>query len=519
MASSMTGGSRQGEGLAFKSSKSWTMAILLVLVALAIWVRLDGLGDWGLWRDEAQCVFIAQKSFPAGIVDALLGEAHPPLYYSMQHFWIELVGWSEFRIRFLSTIFGILLIPGLYLAGQRLFGPLAGLGAALFGAFAPLHVAVSQTTRMYSLLSLLALLSAWLLFEAWKRGGWWWMGYVLATAGVLYTHNWGMFLVVAQNGFALWMMWTRKQFQQRLVSWVVVQLAVGILFLPWFLRILQQMKIIEVLPFVPDPAPADTIWRLSGDLLAFWPAMLLWIALLGIGLWPRMKSEPAHDETDGTLALAIWCSLGTLAIGLTVSLQTYGGVPSYVTLVAFPALCLLLGRGLTRLRRPWLVLPLAALVAIVSFSGMDRLQYGFRSTLREIAATVEREAGPNDMIVVAPDYLATTFNTYFQGEQAQIAFPWNMERLEEINCVGWNDRWHRAAEAVPATLDVISSQLESGDRVWLIAALDEYPEEKLYYEQVRRLKAELETRYELLEVRDNFRNGAEWADIFLFEIL
>ena len=131
---------------------------------------------------------------------------------------------------------------------------------------------------------------------------------------------------------------------------------------------------------------------------------------------------------------------------------------------------------------------------------------------------VENEADPDDMVVIAPDFLATTFNTYFHGGQAQIAFPWTMDRLEEVNCVGWNDRWYRAAEAVPATLDVINSQLESGDKVWLIAALDEYPDEKQYYEQVRRLKDEMETHYKLLEVRNGFRNAGEWADLFVFEV-
>ena len=260
------------------------------------------------------------------------------------------------------------------------------------------------------------------------------------------------------------------------------------------------------------------LWRFGNDLLALWPATLLWLGLLLLGLWPRMKWEPASEEADGALALVVWCSLGALAIGLAVSLQTYGGAPSYVAMVAFPALCLLLGRGLVRLRRPWLVLPLAVLVAWLSIGGISRFQYGFRSTLREIASVVEEEAAPNDMIVVAPDYLATTFNTYYEGKQSQIAFPWTMRRLEEIDCVGWNDRWLRAGDAVPATLDAIDAELEPGDRVWLIAALDEYPDDALYYEQVRRLEAEMAEQYELIEIRDDFRNAAEWADIFLFEI-
>lgn len=490
-------------------------ATLLGLLVLAAWIRLDGLGRWGFWRDEAQCLFIAQKPFPAGIVDALLAEAHPPLYYSLQHFWIELAGWSEFRIRLLSAAFGVLLVPGLFVAGSRLFGAATGLGAALFGAVAPLHVAVSQTARMYSLLALLSLLSVWLLYESWKRGGWWWVGYVLSTVGALYTHNWGLFLLVAQNCYALWMMVTRKESGRRLLPWIAVQVGVGVLYLPWLLNLLQQMRIIQALPFVPAASPLETLWRICTDLLAYWPALLTWLALLAIGLWPRRASVGSR-ETDEGLPLIIWSSFGTLGLGLIVSLQTYGGVPSYVTLSAFPALCLLLGRGLAGLRRARFAIPVAILVVLLSAQGIGIHQHMFRSTLREVAREVEQKAGPNDLIVIAPDFIATTFNTYYQGTQAQIAFPWTMSRLEEINCVGWNDRWLGAAEAVPATLEAIDRQLGPDGRLWVVANPAEYPDDELYYGQIRRLLEDLNATYYLEQSDQSFRNGAEWADIYVY---
>lgn len=486
-----------------------------LLTAAGAYLRLRGLGSWGFWRDEAQCLFIAQKDFPAGIVQALLHEAHPPLYYALQHFWIPLAGWGEFRIRLLSALFGILLVPLLYIVGRRLFGAWAGLGAALWGAVAPLHTAVSQTARMYSLLALLALLSLWLLYEAWQRGGWWWAGYALAALALLYTHNWGLLLWVCQNGFVLWMVLRRRPPFRRLLPWLLGQTAAGLLYLPWFFILLRQIPIIAVLPFVPVPSPAEKLVQLAGDLLAPWPMLLLWLALLAWGMWPA-QPQPVAPKGDGALGAVVFSSIGVLLVGLLVSLRTYGQVPSYVTMAAFPALCLLLGRGLAGMRPAWLSLPLGVLLVVFSLQGLPRAQFLFRSTLREVAVTVEQRAGPADVILIAPDYLATTFNIYYHGDQPQIAFPWTMGRLEEIDCVGWNERWMRAAEAVPATLDAVEEELRAGGRLWFIAAPDEFPDDEAYYGQVRRLKQMLDSRYLLVENIRRFRGGTEWADIYVY---
>ncbi|MGQ9516735.1 MAG: hypothetical protein ACUVT1_05670, partial [Anaerolineae bacterium] len=194
----------------------------------------------------------------------------------------------------------------------------------------------------------------------------------------------------------------------------------------------------------------------------------------------------------------------------------YGQVPSYVTMAAFPALCLLFGRGLVGIRPAWLSLPLGVLLVVFSLQALPRAQFMFRSTLREVAAAIEERAGPADVILIAPDYLATTFNMYYHGSQPQIAFPWTMGRLEEIDCVGWNGRWRRAAEAVPATLEEVEERLGAGGRLWFITALDEFPDDEAYYGQVRRLKRELDAHYMLMESIKRFRGGMEWADIYVY---
>jgi len=489
------------------------LAAVLALTVLAAWLRLDDLGRRGFWRDEAQCVRIAQMSFPAGVIEALHHEAHPPLYYSLLHFWMLVVGQSDFRVRLLSVMPGVLTIPLLFWAGRRLFNSWAGLGAALVAAVAPLHVALSQSARGYTWLAFFSLTSVWLLAEAWEHGGWLrWAGYVAATAAAMYTHNWGLVLVVAQNGFALWQLIRRREWKRRLRPWISVQVCLGLLYLPWFFVLLQQVKIISMLPMSSMPTLWSQVIRLANEVLAPWPWTLAWLGLLVAGLWPARRGA----VSDGRgVALAALCGFGTLGVGLLVSLKTYGAVPTYVTLAALPALYLLLGRGLARFK-PWAAPFLTALIVLISLSDMAAAKYEYRSTLREVAAAVGQEAGPDDMIVIAPDYLSPTFNYYFRGQQAQVSFPWVMGRQEWIDCVGWNDRWEHAAEAVPATLDEIEARLGAEGRLWFIAPLDSFTDDDRYYGQIRRLKAELDARYTLEETLDNFRGAPEWATIYVY---
>jgi hypothetical protein len=494
----------------------WLAAGVLAITLVGGWLRLHDLSDRSLWRDEAQCISIAQIPSPSGIVDALRHEAHPPFYYILQHYWMQLAGRTEYGERLLSVLPAIAMLPLLFLVGCRWFGALAGLAAALICATAPMQIALSQSVRGYSWLALLSLLSIWLLHLSWLRGGWRWAGYVAVTGAVVYTHNWGLFLVLAQNGFALWRLLLRAEWKTRLWPWIGSQAVLGLLYLPWALVLQGQIGTIAVLPFDEVPTASQTMWGLAGEVLAPWPAFLLWVAVLTMGLAPRRPTENRGAQESVGLALSVFCSLGVVATGLPVSLATYGAVPSYVISAALPALYLLLGRGMARLRPKWLIVPVATLALLCSLAGIGRAKYAYTSTLREVAAAVQRQAGPADVIVIAPEYLSPTFNAYFHGEQRQIAFPWVMRRQERIDCVGWNDRWKRAAAAVPATLDVIAERLGDTGRVWLVADIESFPADTLYYGQIRRLKTELDSRYAPVATVDRFRGAPEWAAVYVY---
>ena len=105
-------------------------------------------------------------------------------------------------MRLLSALFGILAIPMIYVVGRQLFNREAGLAAAIILAFSNFNIAYSQETRMYSLMVLLALISMYFFIRLLQGSNYALsVGYLLSTTLLVYTHIYGLFVVIAQNLF------------------------------------------------------------------------------------------------------------------------------------------------------------------------------------------------------------------------------------------------------------------------------------------------------------------------------
>lgn len=138
---------------------------LIVLTLAGLALRAARLDFQPLWWDEGYSVWFATHSL--GQMAALTAEdIHPPLYYALLHGWTQFTGMGPVALRLLSTVFGALAIPAIYLAGRRIFGDrrIALLAAALL-VINPLHVFYSQEIRMYGLV---ALLSAGVIAATWR---------------------------------------------------------------------------------------------------------------------------------------------------------------------------------------------------------------------------------------------------------------------------------------------------------------------------------------------------------------
>ena len=134
-----------------------------VAAAVVVGVAARFVADTPLWLDEALSVNIADVGW-GDLDDALRRDGHPPLYYALLKSWMAAFGGSDVAVRALSGVLSAATLPLAFVAGRRLGGSrTAWLTLALFAA-SPFAIRYATESRMYSLVSLLAL-ALWLLLE------------------------------------------------------------------------------------------------------------------------------------------------------------------------------------------------------------------------------------------------------------------------------------------------------------------------------------------------------------------
>jgi mannosyltransferase len=170
--------------------------LLIALLLLATGLRFYKLDAQSFWNDEGNSARLSERSIPL-IIEGTASDVHPPLYYLFLRGWRELLGDSEFGLRSLSALAGILTVAATINLSRFLL-PVSktkpiittSLITGLIAAINPTLVYYSQETRMYALLAMISSLST-LALLCWINGRrhWTWaLGYVLLSLAGLYTH-------------------------------------------------------------------------------------------------------------------------------------------------------------------------------------------------------------------------------------------------------------------------------------------------------------------------------------------
>jgi hypothetical protein len=168
--------------------------------------------DAGFWIDEGLSVGIADRPL-LDIPGVLRQDGSPPLYYMLLHVWLALAGRSEEAVHGLSVLFAALCVPVAFWAGWTVFGRRTAWIAALLVAVNPFITQYAQEGRMYALVVLLGMVSTTFWLQAFitdadavRRAPA--IGFALAFAAMLYTHNWSVFFGAA-TGVA-WLVLLRR---------------------------------------------------------------------------------------------------------------------------------------------------------------------------------------------------------------------------------------------------------------------------------------------------------------------
>src|SRR5579862_1591337 len=180
--------------------------LIALMVVLAAALRLPNI-DRAYWVDEGISIGISSHHLTQ--IPALLRlDGSPPLFYVLLHFWIRAFGTSEVATHLLPLLTSLLLIPVAWWCARTLFGPTAGRYATVLAATNPFLAWFSTETRMYPLICGLAMVGVTMAVRASRdrraQDAVW---AVLCLAALIYTHNWGLYVVVATAAVLLFVAW------------------------------------------------------------------------------------------------------------------------------------------------------------------------------------------------------------------------------------------------------------------------------------------------------------------------
>jgi hypothetical protein len=405
----------------------------LVVLLFAGFLRFHWIDHQSYWNDEGNSRVLASRDVPTILRNAA-ADVHPPGYYLLLKYWRDLTGETEFALRGLSALQGIVLIAVLYRLGKDWFGPWAGLIAALFGAANPFLVYYAQEARMYSQLALCSAASFGLFGRLEKQGENWLLviGYVAVTTLGLYTHYAFGFVGLAQ-GLVLIINLVKPSgftFHVSHLTSLLPPLASLLLFAPWLPTAYRHLTTWPAEREVPPTAEA--LAELA-RYLAYGRTVetaAITASLLAVGA-AILFALARHGFTTGMQRALLWL---LLPAGLTLALGLLTEAFAKFLLVAVPPLCVLFGAAgaaaLPRQRRtllPSVAGPgLLSVIALTSVTSLQSLYFDpryFRDDYRGIAQHIQRLQRGGDAVITNSPNQVEAFAYYYRDEARLFPLP------------------------------------------------------------------------------------------------
>ena len=452
-----------------------TLMILMIGTAVLSTIALS---KQSLRLDEAQSLFQASRS-PLAIFSVVAEDVHVPLYHQLLHFWQLFFGNGIASARILSMGFFLATIPTVYILGKRVFGQGVGLFAASLFAISPFMNWYGNEIRMYTLLTLMSVLSHYFFLRIYRGAGRRsWLGYAISAVLGIYSHYFFFFVLLTQ---AVFFILRRSDFPKRSFrKFIGVAVFLAAMFAPWLTYVQSLGSASNTKPNLPVPDSTDVFStlaqflfgfpndRLNALILSLWPISIL-LGFLALRARRRIPSEMLYFLLAATLPI-----LGAFVVSIVYN-------PVYLTrylIISLPPLYLLLSWLIDGYARKLRIGVQTALVAVML------LMLGFQTVsdrvpvkedYRAAAEWLNVHASPQDVVVVSAPFTVYPIEYYYTGPA----------RLETLPI--WDRTVSGAIPAFdPATLPQQVSELGKQHRyAYVILSQDQgYQEEiRQYYER------------------------------------
>jgi mannosyltransferase len=339
----------------------------------------------------------------------MMSDTSPPLYYLLLSLWTRLFGTSDASLRLVSILCALACFPIVGLLARQMGGLPAVVPTCVLFFLAPVALYYATEGRMYSLLWLTAVSSAWLALELRREPRPYVVAFWIVTgAAGLLTHYFYGFVWLALSG---WLLLNPGRLPRRVLCASCV--ATALLVIPWYVVVprslvgwrvtgdwlylesgISRREALVKLPM--SYISASGVWGIHGraDILA----SLVFVGLAGVLCWKYSYRLLVGGR--GLLWLWLLAALsGPLAFDLLRGTHTMA-IPRYA-LAGMPAVMLLAGLALSQL--PLLVRGGLLLVVVVAWSpGIgDIIAHRYPGkAFREAAQLIDRDAQAGDVLIV-----------------------------------------------------------------------------------------------------------------------
>ena len=521
------------------ASRRRTLYVLAAITIAGGFLRVYQIDRNGFWLDEAFSVWMAAHPAPA-LFDWLIRiDQHPPLYYTLLHFWLN-AGDEASYVRTLSAVFSTLTIPVLFLIAARIAGRRAGLIAAVILALSPFHVRFAQEARMYALLMLNASVATLALtylltddraaslpmgreligsFRAYRSShrlrslqlndvatDLAWLGYMIFTAATVLTHNTAIFYPIAANLFVVSFVVYRRRYPvdnrsgatpfaadenlrvfapPTLRNWLWAQAGVFLVWCPWAVpAVIQSIGVYNQF-WISMPTAATVTSALGALLNDFAPQFLdrLGIVWLGVGLLLVLGGLYLRRRLS-VLGFLLVLLLTPLVGELLVSLRRpifYDRTLIWTTIPLY----LLLTFGLLRLRFKPLIYGGLVLLCTANLLSLQNYYQNFtKEQWREAAASVAGQVQDGDLLLFNATWVQIPFDYYFRHFDRGVT-----EHGVPVDLFDGGVLEPKMAEG---DLPRLQSLVSDRQRVWLVYSHDWYTDPQ------RIIPAALEQEFDLV---------------------
>jgi 4-amino-4-deoxy-L-arabinose transferase-like glycosyltransferase len=457
----------------------------LVAIFLRFW------SPTALWLDEAISVNIAKLPL-LSIPHALSHDGSPPLYYYALHFWMLVFGQSDFAVRALSGVVSVASLPLFWSAGRRFGGRRTAWVTFGLGLTSPFAIDYATTTRMYSFMifwTLLGIGVLWRVLEEPTRQRRIALGAL--TAAILYTHYYGIYLVATVGVWFLWRIVRESRMGPSPLDPPGIRPAFGaivlgaVCWLPWAPVFVYQ-TLHTGTPWTGSAGPADLL-GIFGDFAGNgpWGAFLSFgfFALVLLGVFGRPTETPTDNggSRSGVLLVGqprpdvlplLVILAGTLVVAIALDAIAQAAFVARYASVVLPLFLVLVALGVTVIRHRRLAAVVAGVACLAGLLSAFGARDEQRTQATQVAAVLNVQAQPGDLVVYCPDQLAPAVDRLLKVPQVtQLTFP----RAIGPQRVDWVDYKQTVAKTDVGTFaKQMLSRLGADQSLWLVWR-DGYP--------------------------------------------